>query len=66
MSSTTQNPVPEFVTAKASFGIAYGWKLDCQDILAFGDTKQECLQNWISAYSAEYPEKQLQTDMFIQ
>jgi len=50
---STPLPTPEFVTAKTSWGMAYGWRCEAHGVLAFGDTKVEALANWKEAYTAE-------------
>jgi hypothetical protein len=47
-------PSPEFVTAEIDDRLTvYGWKIDHLGILAYGDTKLECAQNWQNSYDEE-------------
>jgi hypothetical protein len=63
--SIVLSPMPEFVTSVTKDWAVYGWKVDCGDILAFGDTKNEALANWAKSYSAEYGINPImQIDMF--
>lgn len=47
-------PEPEFRTAKTEKGIAYGWRLEHLGIIAYGNTKAECLATWRGHYSDEF------------
>ena len=58
-------PVPEFVTAETTWGIAYGWRCEAEGIVAYGDTKAESLSKWREAYAREYGRTYIeQEDLF--
>jgi hypothetical protein len=48
-------PDPEFVTAEVNNRLTvYGWKLDFRGILAYGNTRVECVQIWKDSFKSEY------------
>jgi hypothetical protein len=46
-------PRPELVTANLSWGCFYGWRCEQDDILAFGESAVEAVENWKSAWDGE-------------
>jgi hypothetical protein len=51
---TKRLPTPELVTCETDYGAAYGWKIEAAGLIAYGNTRLDCLLNFDHTHLAEY------------
>jgi hypothetical protein len=50
-------PTPELVTCLTDYGAAYGWKIAAAGLIAYGNTRLDCLLNFDRIHLDEYNRK---------